>query len=461
MTLIKKICIISFVLLNSFKLKADPFYYTKGLNPRPKTTTSKVPHLPVYSGHVSTNNTYRFINVVEQVLTMIGEGKHGLWRIQDNGMVREYRKKKSKGIRKDTDIFDKKNLKNISEDYGHYLKKEGLNGYKLPQNKIDKDNYLKYIDLPINHPKYKGKYLNHVPIDLPIWYCTMSQADYPHAKKVFDFAFSQPSANRVGPLGKRAGLDIKENYTNILRLNLFKDARSWVNIGTSNKVDWQAIDTKNTKAEFYIAERPFFNQKRVFMVAVFANKSNEDFSYIRPDGPYYKHLLKRGFNKLKIEPTQNPRFYFNRKGIKGSQVTQSTGTLLRGVHHLYKASFTGGGSCPMRGGDWADYPKTTGGSGWPTNYEEITPLCDAVLVDIKLTTNLDGVDWDSPSKYLANSGHGKINLNYNINPKGFYGKFIDPYNIKNGIKNKEATNIGPVESIIYKALEKPVKYNPN
>ena len=141
--------------------------------------------------------------------------------------------------------------------------------------------------------------MNHIPIDLPIWYCTMSQANYPYAKKVLDFAFSQPSANKAGPLGKRAGLDIKENYTNILRLNLFRDARSWVNIGTSNKVDWQAIDTKNTEAEFYFVERPFFNQKRVFMVAVFSNKSNKDFSYIRPHGPYYLHLLKRVSKTLK------------------------------------------------------------------------------------------------------------------------------------------------------------------
>tara|TARA_B110000967_G_C18568693_1_gene403770 strand:+ start:276 stop:428 length:153 start_codon:yes stop_codon:yes gene_type:complete len=42
----------------------------------------------------------------------------------------------------------------------------------------------------------------------------------------------------------------------------------------------------------------------------------------------------------------------------------------------------------MRGGHYADYPKTSGGAGWPTNYEAIIPLCDAVLVDIKFTANL-------------------------------------------------------------------------
>ena len=42
----------------------------------------------------------------------------------------------------------------------------------------------------------------------------------------------------------------------------------------------------------------------------------------------------------------------------------------------------------MRGGHYADYPKTSGGAGWPTNYEAIIPLCDALLVDIKFTANL-------------------------------------------------------------------------
>ena len=73
--------------------KGDPYYYTSDQaitdhdgqkllvgQGRPKTTHSKIPHLPVYSGYMNTNYTYRFVNVVEQTMTMIGEGKHGLWR---------------------------------------------------------------------------------------------------------------------------------------------------------------------------------------------------------------------------------------------------------------------------------------------------------------------------------------------------------------------------------------------
>jgi hypothetical protein len=58
--------------------QGDPFYYTSDLEPRPTTTHSDIPHFPVYSGYMSTSNTYRFVNVVEQVFTLIGEGKHGL-----------------------------------------------------------------------------------------------------------------------------------------------------------------------------------------------------------------------------------------------------------------------------------------------------------------------------------------------------------------------------------------------
>ena len=66
----------------------DPYYYTQdqiieddnaqknvvGLG-RVKTTHSKIPHLPVYSGYMNTNYTYRFVNIVEQTFTMVGEGK--------------------------------------------------------------------------------------------------------------------------------------------------------------------------------------------------------------------------------------------------------------------------------------------------------------------------------------------------------------------------------------------------
>ena len=148
---------------------------------------------------MSTNDTYRFVNIVEQVFTMIGEGKHGLWRVQDNGMIREYRKAGKQGIPKDANIFDEQYLNTIQNSYSHYLSDESWGGYKLPKDKIDESGHLQYIDLPVSHPKYQGEYQQHTAIDLPHWYCTMSDYRYPYEKKAMDFAFAQPGANKVGP----------------------------------------------------------------------------------------------------------------------------------------------------------------------------------------------------------------------------------------------------------------------
>jgi len=210
--------------------QGDPFFYTSDQNikdddaqkallgtGRPNKTHSQIPHLPFYTGYMSTNYTYRFVTVAEQVLTMIGEGKHGLWRVQENGTVREYLKKGASGLPATADLAAKENLAKIESDYSAYLPEESWSGYKYPDEKLGKDGQLNFIDLPISHPKYKGKYAKHEPIELPNFYCTMSENDYPYAKQAMNFAFNQPGANKIGPLGKRAGLDVKENYTNVLR----------------------------------------------------------------------------------------------------------------------------------------------------------------------------------------------------------------------------------------------------
>ena len=147
----------------------DPHYYTSDQviddenaqkavvgTGRVKTTHSKVPHLPVYSGYMNTNYTYRFVNVAEQTFTFIGEGKHGLWRVQDNGTIREYRKKGAKGLPKGADIIAKKNLTIIANQYSSYIPEESWDGYKHPHQEIAEDGNLNFVDLPLNHPKYKG-----------------------------------------------------------------------------------------------------------------------------------------------------------------------------------------------------------------------------------------------------------------------------------------------------------------
>ncbi len=442
----------------------DPYYYTSdqiideehpekevvGVG-RVKTTHSKIPHLPIYSGYMNTNYTYRFVNVVEQTFTMVGEGKHGLWRVQDNGTIREYRKKNTKGIKDGADIFAEENLATIANQYSHYIPEESWDGYKHPHQRVAEDGSLNFIDLPLDHPKYGDKYAKHVPIDLPHFYCTMSANRYPYSKKAIDYAFNQPGAGEVGPLGKRAGLDVNELYTKVLRIDLFPDARAWINVGGEDEstVNWQAVDVSKTDAEFYLIERPFFNEPYLFITAVFNNKDNQDFQYVRPDGDYYASLEDMA-KQVKTEVTHEPRFH-----LENGELAAAKGLPIYGVHHPNRAAFGGGGACPLKGGDWSNYPKTTGAAGWPTNYEEITPLCDGVLVDIKFYANLDGKSWNDPNKYLANAGHGSEEVVYKVEP-GEYGVFTDPYNIERGVKNPDAENLTGEVKLKYPAVEPPV-----
>lgn len=447
---------------------SDPFFYTSdqrtnadnkqkeilGLG-RPDRTHSQIPHLPVYMGYMNTNSTYRFVSVAEQVFTMIGEGKHGLWRIQENGTIREYLKRDAKGLDKNANILAKENQHIIEQNYSAYIPEESWSGYKYPDEQYSKDGKLNYIDLPITHPKYKGKYAEHAPIDLANWYCTMSENDYPYAHKAMNFAFSQNGANKIGPLGKRAGLDVNENYTKVLRINHFPDAKSWVNVGQKGQdnlhVKWESVDTSKTETEYYLVERPFFNKPYLFVIAVFDNKDNADHQYVRPAGAYYESI-KQNADKLKTTVTKQPTFH-----LENGDLGKAIGLPIFGVHHNNRAVYGGGGACPLKGGDYGRYPSTEGGSGWPTNYEEITPLCDSVLVDIKFFSNLDGRDWNDPAKYLANAGVGTKSVTYKMQP-GKYGTFTDPYNTKNGFKNTDSQDVPAELEITFPSVQPPVSY---
>lgn len=448
----------------------DPFFYTSDQDVkeddgqkalvgvgRPTRTHSQVPHLPFYLGYLNTNYTYRFVTVAEQVFSMIGEGKHGLWRVQESGTIREYRRKDAKGLPRGADPEDPANVEAVKTDYAPYLPGESWSGYKYPDEQFGEDGRLNYVDLPITHPKYGGKYAEHPPVDLANFFCTMSEADFPYSAEALRFAFAQPGANQVGPLGKRAGLDIRENYTNVLRLNHFPDARSWVNVGVEGEdglhVDWQPVDTRRTAAEYYLVERPFFNTPYLFVTAVFDNVDNEDFRYVRPDGPYFRSLGD-GADALKTDVTPAPRFATETVGVK-----EAVGLPVYGVHHPDRSAFGGGGACPLKGGDWGRYPDPAGGSGWPTQYEEVTPLCDAVLVDIKFYSNLDGRDWNDPGKYLANAATGSKTVTYKLQP-GRYGDFRDPYNTARGATNPQAADLPSELAITFPAAGKPVGYTP-
>jgi len=467
----------------------DPFYYNGGNEDG--TTDSGIPHLPAYYGQMQTNNTYRFFNVNEMVATMIGEGKHGMWRYQDNGTVREYLVAGADGLpASTTDVFTNKHgTQNIiKNEYTHHDPEASWSGYRSDNyapahdlaggETIDQltgitdnntsdlsDDYRVWVDLPINHPKYKGAYDEHAPIDLAGYYCTMSGPEYANARAAIRFAFGQEGANEVGPIGQRAGLDIKENYLNVLRLELFEDARAWVNVsdGTGNPdgtggnkdlVNYQAVNADETPFELYLVERPFFNEEYLFYVIVFGDDSS---SYIRPDGAYYDHLVSRGLpggdiatDAFSTTLNHSPDFVLE---DEASTIVNPTPVNLFGTHHPGGEGMTiTNGACPAMGGD---YGAKHYGAAWPNNYQEVTPLCDAVMVDIKATANLDGATWNDPGKYLANAtvggeqnagdrdGDGEATIRGYLDNAGAYGTFTDPYLLGSDLEDPADDDVNP------------------
>ena len=43
--------------------------------------------------------------------------------------------------------------------------------YVFSADEVSKEGWLNWIDLPIYHSKFGGKYDDHGPIDLPYWFC--------------------------------------------------------------------------------------------------------------------------------------------------------------------------------------------------------------------------------------------------------------------------------------------------
>ena len=155
----------------------------------------------------------------------------------------------------------------------------------------------------------------------------MSSPDFPHMGPTWHLMKGQPAANKVGPLGKRAGMDIRENFNDVVRFHLFPDAGIWGNIGQGKPgtdkmpktleelkervqtVDWQRLDLEKLDFEVYLMERAYHNKKEtyLFMTFVFVDKENESqHSYIRPDGKYYDGLVKRGHTIINTVPNNAP-----------------------------------------------------------------------------------------------------------------------------------------------------------
>lgn len=93
------------------------FAYDPEISPHTRKTNSYMPFMPILDGWMQTHHTYRFFTVREQVMTAIGEAKHGVWRIQDNGMVRLYRKAGVDGVPVGADVMDPELFPIIEDSY--------------------------------------------------------------------------------------------------------------------------------------------------------------------------------------------------------------------------------------------------------------------------------------------------------------------------------------------------------
>ena len=429
-------------------IKKDKNYYT---------SNSDVPHDPSSSGFMATHGTYRFLAVHQQVGLMLGEGKHGMWRVHENGFVRVYRRKGKEGIPgTEKEVVQEDGKTNLTlfnilgKDYQSLGYHEDSNAKfeHVFGDETSDEKWLNWIDLPIYHPKFNNNYANHVAIDLPFYFCQLSSRNFPHIGNTWNLMKIQPNANKVGPLGERAGLDIRENVKHIVRFNHFKDAGVWANIGQGkNATDfmpnnteelkgrvqttrWTQIDLEKVKYEIYIIERAYHNDAGTYLSVALVM---DQFSYIRPDGLYYKGLTDRNVTIINTKPHYRPKIFVENE----TEEKEVFGLATFGHHHMnrLRRNLEGGG-CPTKGGDISGYPWGDVGSGWPVNYEEVTPICDGFLVDLKFWTNLDK-DWDKESMFLGNAGIGfseSKSVTYYAQAN-HYGKFKDDYNINKGIKN--------------------------
>ena len=111
-----------------------------------------------------------------------------MWRFQENGFIRVYRDKAKEGIpavkkegvltlervevKEETKEQDEENnrlLQILLNDYKNLDPKHEFN-YAFGEE-VSEEGWLNWIDLPIYHAKFGEKYEDHVPIDLPIFWC--------------------------------------------------------------------------------------------------------------------------------------------------------------------------------------------------------------------------------------------------------------------------------------------------
>merc|ERR1712050_103845 len=291
----------------------------------------------------------------------------------------------------------------------------------------------------------------------------MSQGGIQFVQNAWEYAKAQPRGingdkpDNWGPLAKRAGMDIRENYPGAVRLDLFPDAKLWINTAINEQqreesgdyayvinTDYQQVDltTAGFNYEIYLTERPFFATKYLFLALIVDSDNDRSHQYIRPAGPYYDDLVRLGKDISNVgDMTGNaelPTF-----PILGADYTIAYNTPAYALAHAdrtawahtptFDASAVRGGACPSKGGDYAYYPfSNMAAAGWPHQYEEIGPICDALLLDIKLWGNLDGTGfndrWNDESLGMAHSAIEPEGTGIDITMENNnFGRYTDPY----------------------------------
>ena len=129
------------------------FEYDKTSDLYVNKTNSYITYMPRFKGVFETGNIHRFITIHAQVLTLIGEAKHGLWRTQDNGMVCVQKVKGVKGVKVGADLNDPMLLSVIQDDYKPFRSDVKLfsSEYEPYNPALPDPSSAKFLDLPISH----------------------------------------------------------------------------------------------------------------------------------------------------------------------------------------------------------------------------------------------------------------------------------------------------------------------
>ena len=260
---------------------------------------------------------------------------------------------------------------------------------------------------------------------------------------------------------------------NTFPLHLFEDAGFWVNIGVGDPatddirrtldefrnlapqtVNYARVDLSKYNYEIYLVEKPFFNVPTLFIDVILEEKAGgTEMRYIRPHGHYWDELQTR-FDKAVLDPIPKTEVYYPNIFVhEGSESNKKKVYPLNlyGHHHPNRPKFKlRGGTCPSRGGDWSRYPRGNAGGGWPNNYQEVTPMCDGFLIDLKVWGNLFEDSWAKQKMGLGNAGFkGQQVIDFDV-PANLYGVFTDPYLVGQGKVNPHMLNLTKGDQVVKK-----------